>query len=289
MNQTSWTISAVMKSAGDYLVSKGIENPRLDIELLLARSLGVSRLDLYLKYDQPLSKDERDQFKLLLFRRATNEPAAYILGEAGFMGHIFKVNKHTLVPRPDTEILVEETLKFIPNSMPFRLLDIGTGTGCIGISLLTRRKELFVESWDISEDTLQTARLNACELGVGDRFEPKFASALQSEFYREFFDGVVSNPPYIDISEKDSLDPTVKDFEPHAALFAENEGLLFYEKISAYSAKIIRPGGFIAFEIGWKQAEAVKDILRKNGFANINVTKDFGGRDRVVMAYTPHD
>ena len=288
MNQTNWTISAVMKSAKDFLAAKGIENPRLDIELLLAKSLGISRLDLYLKHDKPLSKEERDQFKLLLFRRAANEPAAYILGEAGFMGHLFKVNRHTLVPRPDTEVLVEECLKYIPESTSFRLLDIGAGTGCIGISLLMRCENLFVESWDIHEDTLEIAQWNAGALGVSDRYEAKIASALQSESYNRTFDAVVSNPPYIDINEFDSLDSTVKDFEPYAALVADQGGLLFYEKISASSSKIIRPGGFIAFEIGWNQGEPVREILERNRFVNIKITKDLGSRDRVVTAQMPN-
>ncbi len=287
MNDVVWTIANVLKSSIEFLTKKGVPNPRFDAELMLAKCLGFKRINLYLEYDRPLTVSERSDYKALLFRRGNHEPAAYILEEAGFMGYMFKVSKDTLIPRPDTELLIEETLKLLPNSGARTILDIGTGSGCVGISLLKLRADLEVETWDVSEKALAIAQSNALELGVAERYKLTLKSALVEEAYQGEFDGIVSNPPYIAVTEFENLDSTVKDFEPKTALLADQNGLQFYKFIAKNAQKILRPSGFVAFEVGWTQAAEVGQILDQNGFKHIKITKDLENRERVVSAQLP--
>lgn len=284
MNETVWTIREIMKVSKEYLQNKGVDNPRLDVELLLSRSLDIERIKLYTDFDRPLSPEERASFKSLLYRRANHEPIAYILGEAGFMGHLFNVTRDTLIPRPETEHLVEHTLALLPASGSLRILDIGTGSGCVGLSLLKLRQDLTVETWDVCENALAVATLNAERLGVQDRFFPRLASALESSSYVGEFDLIVSNPPYIASGEKADMTRGVLEYEPYRALFAEHNGLLFYEAIAANSRRILKKDGNLALEIGWKQADSVSQILSKFGYKDIKIEKDLGFRDRVVLA-----
>jgi len=284
MSDVVWTIANVLKSSIEFLTKKGIPNPRFDAELMLAKCLGFKRINLYLEYDRPLTVNERNDFKALLFRRGCHEPAAYILEEVGFMGYMFKVSKDTLIPRPDTELLIEEALKLLPSAEPSKILDIGTGSGCVGISLLKLRQDLEVETWDISEKALGIARENALNLGVLERYTPVLKSALLEDSYQGKFDGIVSNPPYISVKDFESLDATVKDFEPKIALFADHQGLQFYEVIAKNAPHVLRSQGFLAFEVGWTQAAEVAQILERHGFKNLKITKDLGNRERVVSA-----
>lgn len=287
MNDVIWTIANVLKSSMEFLTKKGVPNPRFDAELMLAKCLGFKRINLYLEYDRPLTVSERNDYKSLLFRRGSHEPAAYILEEAGFMGYMFKVSRDTLIPRPDTELLIEETLKLLPSSGARKILDIGTGSGCVGISLLKMRGELEVDTWDVSEKALAIAQSNAEELGVAERYRPILKSALVEGSYQGEFDGIVSNPPYIAATDFENLDTTVKDFEPKIALLADQNGLEFYEVIAKNAPRVLAPRGFVAFEVGWTQAAEVAQIFDQNGFKNIKITKDLGNRERVVSAQLP--
>jgi len=282
MSQAIWTIREVMKTSKDYLTQKGISNSRLDVELLLSHALAVERIKLYTDFDRPLTVDERSAFKNLLYRRANHEPVAHILGEAGFMGHIFKVTKDTLIPRPDTEILVELALGYLPEGRPLSVLDIGTGTGCVGISLLKARQSVEVESWDICEKSLQVARFNAERMNVDSRYTLRIASALDESSYKNRFDLIVSNPPYIAPNEKDEMDREVLKYEPHAALFGGSDGLIFYQCIARYCRSILSSSGRLVLEIGWKQAEHVKRILSDNDYTDIEIHKDLNDRSRVI-------
>jgi len=292
MSEVVWTIAEVVKSSVEFLTKKGISHSRLDVELMLAKCLGKKRIDLYLEYDRPLTVAERSDFKAFLFRRGNHEPAAYILEEAGFMGLMYKVSRDTLIPRPDTELLVEETLKLLPGSKACRILDVGAGTGCVGISLLKLRSDLRVETWDISDRAMAIAKWNGESLGVGDRYTLKLKSALEESSYVDKaeesfegkFDGIVSNPPYITPKEYQNLDATVKDYEPKLALIAEQDGLEFYNALARHAPKIISPQGFMALEVGWTQAQDVARILKENGFKDIKIFKDLGSRERVVAA-----
>ncbi len=287
MNDVVWTIANVLKISIEFLTKKGVPNPRFDAELMLAKCLGFKRINLYLEYDRPLTVNERNDYKALLFRRGGHEPAAYILEEAGFMGYMFKVSRDTLIPRPDTELLIEETLKLLPISGARKILDIGTGSGCVGISLLKLRGDLEVDTWDVSEKALAIAKANALELGVAERYRPILMSALVEGSYQGEFDGIVSNPPYIAATDFENLDTTVKDFEPKMALLADQNGLQFYEVIAKNAPKVLAPSGFVTFEVGWTQAGEVAQLLDQNGFKNIKITKDLGNRERVVSAQLP--
>ncbi len=290
--EAAWTVGRVMTWSAEFLKDRGMaETPRLDAELLLAHALGCTRMQLYTAFDKPLSTKEREPFRDFLKRRAAGEPVAYIVGQKEFMSRTFAVSRDVLIPRPDTEVLVEAVLSFAkrPDIGALAILDVGTGSGCIAVSLGLRLNEAKVTAWDVDENALALAEANAVRLGAGNvQFEEK--DALDPANWQKGegkFDVIVSNPPYIGRAEESALAKSVKDFEPHRALFADAEGLEFYRMFADYASLRLRPEGRIYCEIGSTQADAVKGLFTEAGWRDVVVLKDFGKHDRVVMASRP--
>lgn len=278
-----WSIKRMLDWCTNYFIEKGIEDsPRLDAEILLSHTLGIRRLDLYLQFDRPLSQDELQNFKAIVKRRVDHEPVAYIVGKKEFWSLDFFVTPDVLIPRPDTEILVEKTLEILKQKTDLRQgLEIGVGSGCLSIALLSEVKDLKITAVEVSEEAITIARKNAEYHGVADRLEivhRDFLKSSSGDYVDVPFDFLVSNPPYAKEAEKDSISKSVKDFEPEGAIFAGETGLIFYEEIQKQYSQLIRPEGFVIMEIGEDQGNAVQKL-----FSGSKILKDLAGHDRVVL------
>lgn len=279
-----WTIIKILNWTKQYFADKGVENPRLDAEILLCAVLKCERIKLYLDFERPLDEQELAVYRGYVARRAQHEPLAYILGEKAFMRNTFKVNSHTLVPRPETELLVESLVMAAEkvNSAPM-LLDIGTGSGAILVSLLDYLPQAKGVGVDISPGALEVAKENAVRIGVADR-----AAFLHSDLFSGIpaerkFDIIVSNPPYIPAAEIATLARDVQR-EPRGALDGGNDGLDFYRRITESAGTHLVADGLLAFEIGIGQSEAVCAMCRENGLGAVAVRRDYAGIDRMVFA-----
>ena len=267
--------------------ARGIESPRLDAELIVADVLGVSRTQLILDYDRELSPEERHVLRALVQRRRAREPMAYLRGQREFFGRDFHVDKRVLVPRPDTEVLVETALRLGP-ALGGRFLDLCTGSGAVGISIAKERPTSRVLCTDISNDALTVARANARRLGAykvgfvqGDLFEG-VAETLARAGYSPRFDVIVSNPPYIPSAEIATLMPDVRDHEPHLALDGGVDGLDLVRRIIDRAPDFLVRGGGLALEIGAGQADAVATLLSARGFTHVARARDLARIERVV-------
>lgn len=257
----------------------------LDARLLLEYICHTDRNELLVHGERERSALEEQFYRMTIDKRASHVPLQHITGEQEFMGLSFKVNEHTLIPRQDTEILVEEAMRQLSDGM--RILDLCTGSGCILLSLLKYSNECEGIGIDISGKALSVARENAERLGIdavfleGDLFCPleDFVSEKTTD---RLFDMIVSNPPYIETSVIDTLMPEVRDHEPILALDGMEDGLYFYRKIIAEAPAYMRKGAYLLFEIGCEQGEAVKALMQEAGFSNIEIFKDYAGLDRVV-------
>jgi release factor glutamine methyltransferase len=276
------TVLESINLSSEYLKNKGIESPRINAELLLAHILSCKRLNLYLSFEKPLTEEEVQKYRELLRRRSKFEPLQYIIGKVEFYGIDFKVNPSVLIPRQETEILVETIIGQYDKHDTLRILDIGTGSGNIAISLAKNLDNSVITALDISEEALKIANENALLNSVNDRTEFIRFDFLKEEFKRNEFDVVVSNPPYIAIEEFETLRPELKKYEPKVALTDYNSGFLFYEIISNKSNHLLKPGGKLFFEVGKGQSSKVAEIMTKNNFHNINMTKDYLNIERVI-------
>lgn len=268
---------------------KELENSQtalLDIELILCSILNVDRLYIHINIDKTLNEGEINRFNCMLKERKTGRPMAYILGVREFMGMDFLVKEGVLIPRPDTEILVEEIIDICKDINSPTIVDIGTGSGAISVSLAKYINNSFVYSLDISDIPLEVGKINAEKNEVDNRIKflkSDVFSALENTDLK--FDVVVSNPPYIRKQDIDDLDKDVKDYEPILALDGGDDGLIFYRKITRDSLKFLNIKGILGFEVGYDQAEDVKNIMIQNNFKNIRIIKDLAGIDRVVIGY----
>lgn len=279
-----WSVLELIRWTTGYLDGKGIPDPRLDAELLLADTLQLKRLDLYLQFDRPLLPEELAAFKTRLLRRARREPLQYIAGKAAFRELDLHVDRRVLIPRPETELLVEVALERVQGRADLRALDVGTGSGAIALSLATESTAFqSVIATDISSGALEVAAINReavgagiVELRLGAGYEPVRG---------ERFDLIVSNPPYIGPHERPELQPEVVAWEPPQALFADQGGLAVIAALLAGAADHLRPGGVIAMEIGAGQGEAVRDLAQATrGLGQVDIRLDLAGRDRIVIA-----
>lgn len=268
----------------NYLGERGFHNPRLNAELLLSGTLGVKRLDLYLQFDRPLKADELAAFKARLLRRAKHEPLQYIDGTAAFRDLTLTVDRRVLIPRPETEVLVQEVLDWAAAHGARTALDVGTGSGAIALALATEGAFERVLAVDLSADALEVARGNAQAAAPAAPVEFRLGS-LYDALDGERFGVIASNPPYVGTEERAALDAEVRDWEPAAALFAGTGGLDVIRPLVERAPAHLEPGGLLALEIGAAQAEAVCALVRATGaFGEPRVRRDLGGHDRIVLA-----
>lgn len=278
-----WTIVKILDWTRQYFADKGIENPRLDAEILLCAVLSCPRINLYVHFDKPLKAEELSKYKELIVRRGRQEPLAYILGEKAFMNYTFKVTPAVLVPRPETELLVESLVELNDNSRKIKILDIGTGSGAIILSLLSLLPLAEGTAIDISAAALAVAAENAERLGVSERFKPVLSDLYSKLPVGVQYDVIVSNPPYIPTEDIAALAADVKK-EPKGALDGGKDGLDFYRRITAGASEYLLPAGLLAFEIGIHQGEAVTRLCREHGFGVTAVRKDYAGIERMIFA-----
>lgn len=269
----------VLKIATQFLQQKKIERPRRLVEDLLAFVLKRSRLDLYLQYDLPLEKEELEHFRALLKRLSLREPIEYILGEVGFYNCTFLVNRSVLIPRLETELLLDHICKHIEAKQldPKNAWDVCTGSGCLGIGLKKKFPHIDVTLSDVCPAALDLALVNAkqnqvkVEVLLGNLLEP---------FQGKKADVIICNPPYVSLSEYEELDFSVKGFEPKHALVAEEDGLFFYRTLSRQLPFFLQRGGKVYLEIGATQGSKVKDFFTNSHWTKISIEKDLAGHDR---------
>jgi release factor glutamine methyltransferase len=289
----AWTVLRLMLWSADYLGRKGVERARLDAEYLLAHVLGVGRLEMYLQHERLLEASELDAFRPLLKRRAGREPLQYILGRQAFRDLDLEVGPGVLIPRPETEQLVDVVLVWARARARegMSALDLGTGSGAIALSLLTEGQFARVVAIDASAAALTIAARNRDAVGVGERLELLEGTYFDALEPGELFDVVVSNPPYVAQGQRDELLPEVAAWEPAEALFAGPDGLDALRCVVRGAGPRLRPEGLLALEVGDGQAEAVRALIQGcRGFREIQVHGDLAGRQRIVTAtYAPDD
>ncbi|WP_297445537.1 peptide chain release factor N(5)-glutamine methyltransferase [Desulfurobacterium sp.] len=279
-----WTVMTLVKRASEILSERGIPSPRLDAELLMCCLLGWdNRVKIYTAYDRPLSAEEVEAYRQLIKRRVKGEPVAYITGEKEFFGFRFKVTPAVLIPRPETELLVEKSVELLKSMSKetLKIVDVGTGSGCIIISiakLLKKDAEFFAT--DIYRKALdvavENAELHGCKV--------KFLKEDLLEGVEGKFSAVVSNPPYIAYSDR-RVESSVKMFEPSVALYAGKKGTEVIERLAFQSFDKLEPEGFLAVEFGEGQSEKVRDIFERAGFSTIKIFKDLSGKDRIIVGF----
>jgi release factor glutamine methyltransferase len=284
-----WSILDLITWGSDYLREKGIDDARLTIELLLSHVLTLQRIQLYTSFDRPLSDEELARFKELLKRRLSNEPLQYIIGRTQFMGLNILVDRRVLIPRPETELLVDECVKMMkrafPPETPLSMIDLGTGSGCIAVALAKMLPSAHVTAVDLSAEALAVAQQNAELNAVAERipFRQADIMRLEQNDIPGPFHCIISNPPYISTKEFSDVSNDVKDFEPRAALTDESDGLTFYPAIARFAERSLSVGGCVCVEHAYDQSEHVQPIFQKAGFVEPQIIKDYQGIKRHLM------
>ena len=272
----TWTISKLLEWATKELYNSGISSPKQNVETILAHTLNIKRLDIYLQLERKFSGKKLEIVFIIISRRKDNEPLQYILGETEFYGYTIKVDKSVLIPRPETELLVE--IIIAEENDIKNILEIGTGSGALVIALAKKMNGIVIDATDISEDALRIAEqntiLNQVDINI-------FKSDIFDNVLNKY-DLIISNPPYISLTDYKQLPVEIKDFEPKSALLADDNGLFFYNKILQKAKDHLTESGKIYFEIGYDQAKKITEIAKKNRFSNIKVFKDLNGFDRIV-------
>lgn len=276
----TWTVRQVLQWTASHLSESGSDTGRLDAELLLALALGLERIQLYMDPDRPLSSAERDTYRELVRARASGTPVAHLTGEREFWSLPIRVTPDVLVPRPDTEILVERALARIPNEEALQVLDLGTGTGCIAAALARERPQTRVDAVEIDPAAAAVAQSNFERLELSDRVEVLEGDWLAPGADRRY-DLIVANPPYVAESDP-HLETGDLAAEPRAALAAGPDGLDGHRAIFGSAPEHLKPGGWLLVEIGWDQGAAVRSLAEEAGLTEVAVHPDLGGRDRVV-------
>jgi release factor glutamine methyltransferase len=273
--------SAVIEGTS-VLKSKSIISAQLDTEILMAKALGKSREYIILNHDKVLNIENLEYFKKLVHERATRKPIAYLLNKKFFWKSEFYVNKNTLIPRPDTEIIIEQILKVTKNKNYLRILDIGIGSGCILLSILKERKNYYGTGIDISKDSLEISKINAKKLLVEERI--KFYKSDVDKFAQGKYDLIVSNPPYIKKNNLKYLECDVLKFEPRLALDGGLDGLSVIRKVIKKSSELLKKNGKFILEIGFDQKNKVIKLLKNKGFYINSTIKDFAKNDRCIVS-----
>jgi release factor glutamine methyltransferase len=276
------TLLEVIGKTTDFLAAKGVESPRLSAEILAGHAFGLRRMELYLQFERPLAETELEALRVLVRRRARREPIGYILGEAEFFGVRLKLDRRALIPRPETEFLVETLVGIV--SSPSRVLDLGTGSGAIALALAKAWPEAEVTAVDASEDALALARENAVKAGL------ERVNFLRSNWFGGLpaggrFEVMVANPPYLSAEEAERAEPEVREHEPAGALISAEGGLADLRAIVRTAPDFLSPGGLLALETGPDQHTEILGLAAAAGFARTESRKDLAGRDRFVFAW----
>jgi release factor glutamine methyltransferase len=279
-------LKQAVDAAYELLVANDVPSPRLNAELLLMFVLARERVYLFAHPERELSSEEQYRYDQVIRERARGCPTQYITGHQEFWGLDLLVSPAVLIPRPETEHVVETVLELVKQFDPdprrrLRMVDVGTGSGCIALALVSELPQADVHAGDISEEALEMARINAARLGLDQRVHFR-KSDLLAAFPRDTFDFVVSNPPYVGDSEADKVQKQVRDFEPRIAVFSGKEGIEVYRRLIPQAREALKPGGWFVAEIGFSAEEKVKELLA--GWADIQVTADLQGIPRVIAA-----
>jgi release factor glutamine methyltransferase len=283
MSNPMITVLEVVQKTTDFLAGKGVESARLNAELLIGHALGLKRMQLYLQFERVLTEAELEKIRPLVKRRSQREPLQYIVGDTEWSGVKLKVDKRALIPRPETELLVERIVERL-TAPPSRILDLGTGSGAIALALAKRYENAAVTAVDASEAAIALASENAKALGLADR-----VLFIKSDWYVEVpadepYDLIVSNPPYLTTDETAAAEPEVRVHEPVSALTAADEGLADLRVIVAGAGGYLIPGGLLALETGIAQHAELSRLLMTAGFTNVESLRDLTERDRFVVA-----
>ena len=277
------TVLESIKLSTDYLARKGIESPRTNAELLLADIIGCKRLDLYLLFDRPLSEVELQRYREYIKRRGNFEPLQYIIGKVEFYGLELKVNPSVLIPRPETELLIENIINRFSGEKELDILDVGCGSGNISIALAVNIKTASIITTDISQEALQLAKENAEKYNVSNRIKFINHNILNNDLSNfPVFDIIVSNPPYVSRENYSSLQKEIKNFEPRTSVTDEDDGYTFFKSIAEEASTKLTAKGKLYFEIADGQSDEVRKIMEQNHFSNITIIKDYQKIDRIV-------
>jgi release factor glutamine methyltransferase len=285
----TWTVRRILEWTTGFFTRKNVDPPRLSAELLLSHVLAVPRIKLYTDYERPLSEKELSTYRELVRRATEQEPIAYLTGKAHFFNLEFDVSRDVLIPRPDTETLVENVLQFVRHQAGFespRVLDLCTGSGCIAAAIAYHLKSAVVTATEISPKAAEVARRNIDRLGLKDRVlveEGDLFQPLSRIVDAQPFHLIVSNPPYIPTAQLETLDRSVREYEPLTALDGGLDGLVVHRRILAEAPARLLPGGRVYLEIAFDQGELAQQVAAEyEAFEAIRILKDFGGRDRVL-------
>lgn len=286
MQRDTQTIQQVLRKAIELLRSREISEPRLSAELLFAHALGCKRIDLYLKFDKPVDERELEIYRSYIRRRLQHEPVQYIIGETEFYGLSLAVDRSVLIPRPETEILVEKVLEIVKKKTEdTQALDIGTGSGNIPIAIAYHCSTVRFTTIEASERAIAIARKNIERHRLQERIHCIHHDIFsEGAIEQQRYDLIVSNPPYITLDEMAELQPEVREYEPAFAATDGDNGLRFYERIAELHPALLKEDGIVVVEIGYGQCEEVKKIFTASGLTNIIVHKDYSRIDRVIIA-----
>lgn len=278
------TILEAIQLSTEYLAKKGIESARTNAELLLADILACNRLKLYLSFDRPLSEAETNKYRELIQRRAKFEPLQYITGKVDFYGLEFLIKPNVLIPRPETEFLIESIIPKFDKEMPLKILDIGCGSGIIPVTLAKNFLNAEITTIDINPEAIECAKENAVKHEVDKNISFKIIDILsdEAEAKLEKFDLIVSNPPYVSDEEFPTLQREIVEYEPKEAVTDFGDGLTFYRRIASFAGNKLNNDGWLLFEIGKGQSDEIKQILDDNSFYEVEVVKDLQKIDRII-------
>ena len=261
----------------------GIASPKSEAEWLVAGILGGNRSSLFLERGRKLSRGQQEQLKNFFIRRLQREPLQYIFGICEFYGYEFRVNTSVLIPRPETELLVEKVIALMRPSAQARIADLGTGSGCIAVTLAKELPGVRLLAADVSAEALQVAGENAARQGVADRIEFRRVGMCEASVL-ETFDAVVSNPPYVLVAERSQLQPEIREFEPEQALYIEGDGLKFYHCIVKFCERHLKHGGWVACEMASQRSAAITQLFENFNFTNVEIIRDYAGLERHLVA-----
>lgn len=284
-----WTVLKLLRWTAGYFEEHGVtQTPRLDADLLLGHVLDLERVELYARFDTEVDEGPRRAFRKLVKRRAGGEPVAYLVGRRSFWQMELAVDDRALIPRPETEVLVEELIEHIPEGEPKRVIDVGTGSGAVALAIAEERPELEIAATDLYEGALEVAAENVESHGHTDRielFQGDLFEALPEDW--GLADAIVSNPPYVPDMGQEDIQIEIRDHEPNEALFAGSDGLEVVSRLVPEAVDHLVEKGWLFVEVGHHQAEHVLEMFEEAGFQDVAVREDYGGHERVVRGRAP--